>query len=82
LAIQIIVEQFGRHKNIPSITLPTDKFGEAIRALEKVCFDHGVSPDRVAFRWNPDGDDRSYMILLPSNNIIGVFRILDVVARV
>lgn len=78
MAIQIIVEQFGHRKDVPPITLSTDGFFEAVRALERVCTSYGVSPDRVAFRWNPDGSDRSYMILLPSNNIIGVFRVVDV----
>lgn len=82
MAIQILVERFGKHTNIPAITLPTDSFFEAIRALEYVCSSHGVAPDRVAFRWMPDGTDRSYFVLYPNNNIIGEFRVLDVRSRV
>ena len=77
MSIVVAIERFGKHTNINPVKLPTNSFFEVVRYLEYVCGYFGVSPDRVAFRWMPDGSDRSYFVLYPDMNIIGSFRIYD-----
>lgn len=79
---QIQFERIGGETRIPILQIPTNDFFEVVRALEDELSKRGLIVGRIAFRWDPEGDGRSYAITEATRGVAAVFRIYNVTPKV
>lgn len=75
---QIRFERIGSVTNLPIVQVASTDLFEVFRVIEHEVAKQGFLPHKLSYRWNVDGDNRSYVLSFPANNIVAVFSMHNV----